>query len=75
MELRVEDSRRSLLTLDGYPTSPGICAQEQWCSPKNPETPRLLHLNLSVCSGMMGMAGSGGKTLGQECRKNGMAIC
>jgi len=28
-----------LLTLDGYPTSPGICAQEQRCSPKTPETP------------------------------------
>jgi hypothetical protein len=28
-----------LLTLDGDPTSPGICAQEQWCSLRTPETP------------------------------------
>jgi len=28
-----------LLTLDGDPTSPVICAQEQRCSPKTPETP------------------------------------
>jgi len=34
----------------------------------------MLHLNLAICSGVMGMAGFGGKTLGQESRKNGMAI-
>jgi hypothetical protein len=32
------------ITLDGYPTSPGMCAQEQRCSPKTLETPVIFPL-------------------------------
>jgi hypothetical protein len=45
MELRVEDSGRGLLTLDGYPTSPGMCAQEQRCSPKTLKTPVIFNID------------------------------
>ena len=51
MELRVEDSGQALLTLDGYPTSPGIYAQEQRCSPKTPETPESDFLDRD-CAGL-----------------------
>jgi len=33
-----------LLTLDGCPISPGICAQEQWCSPKKSRNSKKLAL-------------------------------
>jgi hypothetical protein len=46
MELRVEDSGRGLLTLDGYPTSPAIYAQGQRFSQKSQETP--VRYNLEI---------------------------
>jgi len=54
LELRVEDSGHALLTLDGYPTSSGIYAQEQRCSPKTPETPEFDFLDRG-CAGLYGL--------------------